>query len=75
MNRPAMIERVVATWQGKLSIEQEELVRSALAKMRADRLLAASLAPSLDGLLSVIQSEEQGSLAAEVDNAQACGRR
>ena len=65
MNRPAMIERVVATWQGGLSTEQEALVRTALAKMRADRLLAASLAPSLDGLLSVIQSEEQGSLAAK----------
>jgi hypothetical protein len=73
MNRSAMIERVVATWQGKLSIEQEALVRTALAMMRADRLLAASLAPSLDGLLSVIQSEEQGSLAAKTITSKLAG--
>jgi len=44
---------VIAGWRGKLFAEQEKTIRDALWALRADRLLAASVAPSIDGLLSV----------------------
>ncbi len=58
MNRSAVINNIVQTWQGQLSAENEQVLREALAKMRADRLLAAALAPSLDSLQAIMSSEE-----------------
>ena len=59
MNRAAVVDQVIAGWRGKLSAEQEKTVRDALWALRADRLLAASVAPSIDGLLSVLKSAER----------------
>jgi len=59
MNRAAVVDQVIAGWRGKLSPEQEKTVRDALWALRADRLLAASVAPSIDGLLSVLKSAER----------------
>ena len=64
MNRTAVIDQVIAGWRGKLAPEQEKAVREALSALRADRLLAASVAPSVDGLLSVLKSAETTSVAA-----------
>lgn len=64
MNRAAVIDQVIAGWRGKLAPEQEKAVREALSVLRADRLLAASVAPSVDGLLSVLKSAETTSAAA-----------
>jgi len=46
-----VIERIVEVFPGVRS-GAEATVRQALAGMRADHLLTASLAPSLDGLLA-----------------------
>ncbi len=64
MNRAAVIDQVIAGWRGKLAPEQEKTIREALSALRADRLLAASVAPSVDGLLSVLKSAETTSVAA-----------
>ncbi len=58
MNRSAVINNIVQTWQGQLTPENEKVLREALAKMRADRLLAAALAPSLDSLQAIMGSED-----------------
>jgi collagen triple helix repeat protein len=58
MNRSAVINNIVQTWQGQLTPENEKALRNALAKMRADRLLAAALAPSLDSVHTIMKSEE-----------------
>jgi hypothetical protein len=60
-NRPVVIERIVEVFRPAFGPGQEATVREALAGMRADRLLAASLAPSLDGLLAVMKSAESAS--------------
>ena len=59
-----VIDQVIAGWRGKLAPEQEKAVREALSALRADRLLAASVAPSVEGLLSVLKSAETTSAAA-----------
>jgi len=64
MNRRAVIDQVITGWRGKLAPEQEKAVREALSTLRADRLLAVSAAPSVDGLLSVLKSAETTSAAA-----------
>ena len=64
MNRAAVIDQVITGWRGKLAPEQEKAVREALSTLRADRLLAVSAAPSVDGLLSVLKSAETTSAAA-----------
>jgi hypothetical protein len=60
-NRPVVIERIVEVFRPAFGVGQEATVRQALAGMRADHLLAASLAPSLDGLLAVLKSAEASS--------------
>src|SRR5512139_2684847 len=60
-NRPVVIERIVEVFRPAFGPGQEATVRQALAGMRADALLAASLAPSLDGLLAVLKSAETAS--------------
>jgi hypothetical protein len=60
-NRSVVIERIVEVFRPGFGPGQEATVREALAGMRADRLLAASLAPSLDGLLAVMKSAESAS--------------
>ena len=57
-NRPVVTERIVESFRPAFGPGQEATVRTALAGMRADHLLAASLAPSLDGLLAVLKSAD-----------------
>jgi hypothetical protein len=60
-NRGAVIERIVEVFRPGFGPGQEATVREALAGMRADHLLAASLAPRLDGLLAVMKSADSAS--------------
>ena len=60
-NRPVVIERIVEVFRPVFGPGQEATVRQALGGMRADHLLAASLAPSLDGLLAVLKNAEMAS--------------
>ena len=62
-NRPVVIERIVEVFRPAFGPGQEATVREALAGMRADQLLAASLAPNLDGLLAVMKSTDSASPA------------
>jgi len=57
-NRPVVIERIVEVFRPGFGPGQEATVREALGGMRADHLLAASLAPNLDGLLAVLKNAE-----------------
>ena len=60
-SRPAVIERIVEVFRPAFGPGQEATVRAALEGLRADHLLVASLAPSLDGLLAVLKSVETAS--------------
>jgi hypothetical protein len=71
MNRAAVIDGVVGNWHSQLTSVQEKVLRDTLATLRADRLMAASLAPSFDGLLAVLKSVDQISAAREKVNAKA----
>jgi hypothetical protein len=64
-NRPVVIERIVDVFRPAFGPGQEAMVREALAGLRADRLLAASLAPSLDGLLAVMKSADTAAALAK----------
>jgi len=66
-NRNAVIERVISQFKGNFAAGQEEVVRETLRSLRADHLLAASLAPSLDGLLAAINSADTGVGGAKVN--------
>jgi len=59
MNRTAVIDGVIANWKSKLSPADEQVVRETLASLRADGLMAASLAPSFEGLLTVLKSSNK----------------
>jgi hypothetical protein len=52
--RGAIVERTIASWPGGVAGEQAEMLRKALWGLRADRLLAASLSPGVEGLLSIL---------------------
>ena len=58
MNRIAVINGIVANWKSQLSAVQEKVLRDTLSTMRADRLMAASMAPSFEGLLSVMNTTD-----------------
>ena len=58
-HRSAVIDRVVRAWSVELAVDQQELLRTKLSKLRADQLLAASLSGSLEAVLDVMISAEQ----------------
>ena len=59
-SRAVVIERIIAQFQPAFGPGQEAMVRETLATLRADHLLAASLAPTLRGVLAVIKSADSG---------------
>src|SRR5689334_16574912 len=73
MNRSAIIDGVIANWKSQLTSVQEKVLRDTLSTLRADRLMAASLAPSFDGLVAVLKSVEKSSPVSEKVNAKAAG--
>ena len=64
MHREAIVARTVAAWPEHLAGERAEALRSTLWGLRADRLLAVSLSPGLDGLLAVLGTAERVDTAA-----------
>ena len=64
MHREAIVARTVAAWPEHLAGERAETLRSTLWGLRADRLLAVSLSPGLDGLLAVLGTAERVDTAA-----------
>jgi hypothetical protein len=64
MNRAAIVDRIVADWAGALSPAQEESLRGTLHALRADRLLAVSAAPSIEGLLGSLNGVDRASVVA-----------
>jgi len=67
MNRGAIIDGIVGSWHTNLDATQEKVLRETLAKMRADRLMAASMAPSFEGLLTVLKSADATPVAEKVN--------
>jgi len=65
-HRQSIVERTIAAWPDKLSAQQAEAIRTTLAGLRADQLLAISLTPGVDGLLSVLSGTEQSNEKAGV---------
>jgi hypothetical protein len=64
MHREAIVARTLAAWPEHLAGERVEALRSTLWGLRADRLLAVSLSPGLDGLLAVLGTAERVDTAA-----------
>ncbi len=64
MNRAAIVDRIVADWAGALSPAQEKTLRRTLHALRADRLLAVSAAPSIEGLLGSLNGVDRASVVA-----------
>ena len=58
--RPQVIARIISQFETAFGPGQQEMVQATLQRLRADHLLAASLAPNLEGLLAVIRSAEEG---------------
>jgi hypothetical protein len=65
-NRGVVIEQIIRQFKGGFAAGQEKMVRETLQSLRADHLLAASLAPSLPGLLAAINSADTGVGAAPI---------
>ncbi len=61
LNRDSIIERIVNTWSSEMSRAEQTGFRSALKGLRADQLLIASLAGSLDHVLETIVQNRQSS--------------
>lgn len=59
LNRAAVIDQVVAGWRGTLTSDHEKTLRQMLWSLRADRLAAVAMAPSIEGLSSVLQSVDR----------------
>ena len=59
-NRSAVIEQIVTQFKGGFARGQEQVVRETLSTLRADHLLAASLAPNLDGLIAAMKAADTG---------------
>lgn len=64
LNRAAVIDQVVAGWRGTLTSDYEKVLRQTLWSLRADRLAAVAMAPSIEGLTSVLQSVDRAAAAA-----------
>jgi len=64
LNRAAVIDQVVAGWRGTLTSDHEKALRQALWSLRADRLVAVAMAPSIEGLASVLQSVDRATAVA-----------
>jgi hypothetical protein len=59
LNRAAVVERIVNSWNKELQVEQRESFKAKLNNLRADQLLAANISGTFDGVLEVMQSQEK----------------
>jgi hypothetical protein len=54
MNRAAVVDRVMATWSSEMRGSENAMIRAGLSGLRADKLLAVSLAGSYEGVLEAM---------------------
>lgn len=59
INRAEIVGRVLTKWQTEISIEQRDSLKQKLTGLRADRLLAASIVGSFDGVLEILFGQEK----------------
>jgi hypothetical protein len=69
LNRTEIVGKIVARWQNDLSESQRDGFRIKVLQLRADRLLAASLVGSFDGVLDVLYGQEQSKPALALTEA------
>ncbi len=72
MNRSEVIDRVMASWGSELPKAQVASFTTQLNALRADELLAVSLAGSFDGVLKIMQAAQR-SAGTALDRAKAVG--
>ena len=72
VNRSAVIDRVLASWGTELPQAQTTSFAAQLNALRADELLAVSLAGSFEGVLKIMQVAQR-SAGVAVDRAKAVG--
>jgi hypothetical protein len=54
LNRGTVVDKIISNWAGEINISEQAAFRIALSGLRADRLLAASLAGNYEGALEAI---------------------
>ncbi len=59
MNRGTVIERLMSSWSAELPKAQAASFATQLNALRADELLAVSLAGSFDSVLEIMQASQQ----------------
>ena len=59
INRAEIVGRVMSKWQAEISADQRDSLKQKLAGLRADRLLAASIVGSFDGVLDILYGQEK----------------
>ncbi len=62
LNRSAVVEKIFASWAADIPSAQQAAFKSKLGALRADLLLAASLSPSVDGVLEIVHVSANNSL-------------
>ncbi len=64
LNREAVVERITASWSKEIPAAQISSFSGKLLSLRADQLLAATLAGSFDGVLEVLSAANDTRLSA-----------
>ena len=59
INRTEIVGRVLTKWQTEITVGQRESLKQKLTGLRADRLLAASIVGSFDGVLEILSAQEK----------------
>jgi hypothetical protein len=70
MNRNAVIERIMLTWQKEIPTNQLTDLKAKLGALRADSLLAANISGTFDGVLEVLASHESAARFASASATQ-----
>jgi hypothetical protein len=63
MNRSAVVEKISSTWEKEIPSAQMVVIKGKLGALRADQLLAASMASSLDGVLEIVHTASESQTA------------
>ncbi len=58
-NRSAVVEKIAIAWARDIPANQTTALKAQLSGLRADQLLAASMAASFDGVLEILQTAPQ----------------
>jgi Chaperone of endosialidase len=75
LNRSAIVERLVARWEGQFAPSQRQDLSKRLLSLRADELAAVRLTDSFDSMLATLAVSEQRSANSAVLSAASAGER